>query len=82
MPLHLRVTFLLVISDSTPQNQKKGTAKKHLSLEILLSCLHQPVTPFSTNKEQKNLSLLFKIPCFYQVQGCGFLTGKETNENI
>jgi len=47
------VKLLLVVSDSAPQNQKKRTAKKHLSLEILLSCLHQPVIPFSTNKRQK-----------------------------
>lgn len=37
---------------------EKVTAQNHLSLEILLSCLHQPVIPFSTNKRQKPLHIV------------------------
>lgn len=75
------VRSLLVTSVSTSQNQRKWLHKFIWALKFYyLDCINQLF--LSAPIKDKNPSILFKIPCFYQVCGCGFLAGKETNENI
>lgn len=75
------VRSLLVTSVSTSQNQRKWLHRIIWALKFYyLDCINQLF--LSAPIKDKNPSILFKIPCFYQVCDCGFLAGKETNENI